>query len=349
MTCFHPLKAFQRFGKGQPIFALPKGEPSFFYRQISLPCGRCLGCRIDHSREWALRCVNEASLHKENCFVTLTFNNDNLPKAVSPYTGEIVNTLDKEIMQKFWKRLRKYISDHNLNIKIRYFQCGEYGSQFNRPHYHAIIFGFNFPDRYEWYPDLKTRSVCLKNHVRLYRSHILEKLWPFGFSSIGDVTYESCAYVARYVLKKVKGKEADEYYDGRQPEYIVMSRGRHSDDPLLDDGGIGYRWFKRYKNDVFPSDFCLLRNNKLGKFVKLKPPKYYESIYDTIDPEAMEEIRAKRKAFTQHNSSYELEHSPDRLSVKEQLLLKKSKRLIRSFEIINNGDDPNETVNFLDP
>ena len=98
---------------------------------------------------------------------------------------------------------------------VRFFHCGEYGELLYRPHYHACLFGFDFSDKVLW---------STRGGVRLYRSKILEKLWTFGFSTIGDVTFESAAYVARYCTKKITGDKADEHYNGRSPEYVTMSR-----------------------------------------------------------------------------------------------------------------------------
>jgi len=127
MACYHPLQAY-RLGDGQILFHdKGHGDP------IELPCGQCIGCRISHSKQWAMRCVHEASLYDNNCFITLTYNPENLP----PDCGLI-----KSDFQKFMKRLRKSYPSN----KIRYYQCGEYGDKNNRPHYHALLFGFNFDD-----------------------------------------------------------------------------------------------------------------------------------------------------------------------------------------------------------
>ena len=212
MTCYHPITAYQhRFlhsKNGKHLIDF-KGGSYREWEEIQLPCGRCVGCRLDKSREWAVRCVHEALLHDKNCFITLTFNDDNLNEK-----GSLV----KRDFVLFMKKLRK-----KFGSGIRFFHCGEYGSQFQRPHHHAILFGFDFPDKVFW---------KLKNGHLLYRSSSLEKLWPYGFSSIGECNFETCAYVARYVLKKVNGDMAEEHYAGREPEYVSMSRMP----------GIGHDW-----------------------------------------------------------------------------------------------------------
>lgn len=198
MSCFSPIKAWfgPRNENGKyPLVFNPKdasigGHP---ISQVEVPCGYCVGCRIDRSRAWAIRCVHEASLHDLNCFVTLTY-------AVAPQN----NSLVKKDLQDFWKRLRKSI----FPLTLRYFACGEYGSKGDRPHYHACIFG--------WRPhDL----VTFGSH---YSSEFLARVWGHGFVTVGDVTHASAAYVAQYVIKKQYGPDVD--YGDREPEYVVMSR-----------------------------------------------------------------------------------------------------------------------------
>lgn len=135
MPCYKPVKAF--YGKRLPsgkreIVFSSKLADSFI--NLSLPCGNCVGCRLERARQWAMRCVDEASLHVENSFITLTFSDKHLPANRS---------LDVSIFQKFMKRLRKEVEP----VKLRFFHCGEYGAKTSRPHYHALIFGFGFPDK----------------------------------------------------------------------------------------------------------------------------------------------------------------------------------------------------------
>ena len=230
MPCFSPLSGcyssiVNPSGKRSVVFEVSKADISKGIVQV--PCGRCIGCRLERSRQWAVRCVHEAQLHKDNCFITLTYSPENVPKDSS---------LHLEHFQKFMKRLRKYIFTEVQKVNflismmsvdtgrvigyvpsqgVRFFHCGEYGELLSRPHYHACLFGFDFSDKVLW---------STRGGVRLYRSKVLEKLWTFGFSTIGDVTFESAAYVARYCTKKITGDEADKHYNGRSPEYVTMSR-----------------------------------------------------------------------------------------------------------------------------
>lgn len=228
---------------------------------ITIPCGQCIGCRIERSRQWATRCVLEASLWTKNCFITLTYDDEHLPEN---------GTLVKKHFQDFMKRLRKKYGEG-----IRFFHCGEYGSKGGRPHYHACLFNFDFPDKYIF---RASRSKHGFSSV-LYRSPSLEQLWPFGFSTVGDVTFESAAYVARYVLKKITGKQAKEVYVHKIPEYVTMSR----------KPGIAKPWYDKFKFDVYPADHVIIRGDR-----QVRPPKYFDKCLDDEMPALLEEVKSRR-------------------------------------------------------
>ena len=220
MACYHPRRgALVR----DPVTF--KQHLTFDQDQLNgsnamlVPCRHCLGCRLDRAREWAIRCVHEASFFSANCFITLTYSPESLPSD---------NSVHVDHMQDFWKRFREAIYPE----KIRYMYCGEYGGKTERPHYHAIVFGYDFPDKYPFY-----RS---KSGFQVYRSPLLEKLWDFGISSIGSFSFQSAGYVARYVMKKWYGKDADEHYKGRISEFLKMSLRP----------GIGNDWIEKYWKDV---------------------------------------------------------------------------------------------------
>lgn len=179
-------------------------------------CRKCWKCRRAQSREWAVRILHEATLQPHNQFITLTY----APKYL-PANG----TLVKKDFQLFMKRLRlynptlgvKHISDDGkISYKIRYYHAGEYGDNFDRPHYHAILFGVNLPDL--------TYFKTSKLGFRLYRSAILEKAWTLGYSTVGKVTLKSASYVAQYCTKKIIGNKAETHYGSKIPEYATMSR-----------------------------------------------------------------------------------------------------------------------------
>ncbi len=299
MTCYHPLLAYK--DNGNIVF----NKPAAYATGFNLPCGQCIGCRLKKSQEWAVRLMHENQMHDESMFITLTMSPEYLATRENPHS------LDKTEFQKFMKRLRR-----KYGKKIKYFHCGEYGEKNYRPHYHAIVFGLEFDDK---------SLFQIRDGIRLYTSQQLTQLWPYGFSTIGDVTFESAAYVARYVTKKVTGKNAENHYvrwdpltgEGTpiQPEYATMSRGRQHGD------GIGGSWFKKYKSDVYPNDYVVIKKHKI------RPPRYYDKL---LPEDELEEIKAKRieelpEVIDEYNEAM------DRLWVQEAVKEKKLENLIRNL------------------
>lgn len=271
MRCVSPLQGFKArqvnpSGKRSVVFERSEG---FHDLPVTVPCGRCVACRLERSRQWAMRCMHEAQLHEENCFVTLTYADEFLPE---------FGSLDRKAFPLFMKRLRKAYNGR----RIAYYHCGEYGDRFGRPHYHSCLFGFDFRDK---------RLETVRGDFPVYRSAELERLWPFGRSEVGTFSFEAAAYVARYVMKKAIGEESPEqcgrydvvdYSTGevvarREREYATMSRRP----------AIGKGWYERYKNDVYPRDGVVVR----GKLVQ--PPKYYDGLYELEG--RMRSVKARRK------------------------------------------------------
>ena len=309
MTCYRPLSAYRshelttKNNKRKINFlkySAPWDKDHYGEDYLELPCGQCIGCRIERSRQWAIRCVHEASLYENNCFITLTFSDEHLPKDRS---------LNVRHWQLFMKRLRK-----RFGADIRFYHCGEYGEKFGRPHYHACVFNFDFPDKKLW----KTN-----NGQRIYTSEILSELWGQGFCTIGSVTFESAAYVARYIMKKVNGAAAEDHYQyidpetgeifDRKPEYTTMSRRP----------GIGKAWFDKYYKDVYPGDFVVLN----GK--KMRPPRYYDTQYEILYPSEYEKLKEDRKVNAQ---KYVDNNTKERLNVREQVQRLRLKKLIRPLD-----------------
>ena len=272
MSCHKPLTAYL------PVCA-PKGiKPSFKPRKwndriVKLPCGRCLGCRAARAKEWAIRIMHEADMHDQNCMITLTYSDAWLPAD---------RGLHKEDYQKFLKRLRKAIAP----VKIKYYLAGEYGTDENelngigRPHYHVIIFGYDFPDKYKY---------KVQRGNTYFRSEMLEKrIWPYGFSDITNVSYKSAAYVARYVMKKINGHMSSDHYrrldkeSGETwdilPEFNAMSL----------KPAISLEWFEQFSKDVYPDDFVVMD----GK--KQPTPRYYAKLLEKKSPEDSWLARCKR-------------------------------------------------------
>lgn len=300
MPCYHPLKAFQCFDK---TIVFDETRKHDIVRSLDLPCGQCVGCRLERSRQWAIRCMHESQLHKQNSFITLTYDNTHLPSDGS---------LDYKDFQLFLKRFRKTLQSRGLTI--RYYMAGEYGEQHARPHYHACIFGYDFPDKKLWQ---RTAAGSM-----LYRSKELETLWPFGHSSIGDVTFESAAYVARYIMKKQTGKNAKSHYKRINPEtgeYLDLTPEFNK---MSLKPGIGCDFYKKYTSDIYPQDYVILR----GK--KVKPPKYYDKQYKIDHPYEYDELLYMRENNAKLNSE---DNTPERLYVKEQVTMAKLQKFKRNL------------------
>lgn len=260
MPCYHPLRAVLVISAGG-VRRLSFSR-SAVGKGLSLPCGRCIGCRLERARQWAVRIMHESKMHEENCFITLTYDEKNVPKG---------RTLVVEDCQLFLKRLRERIAP----TRVRFFLAGEYGEKLGRPHYHAIIFGYSFPDR------VKLQSVG--QHAE-FSSELLDETWGKGICHIGSVTFDSACYVANYATKKITGKGAGDHYAGRKPEFVLMSRGGRK------AGGIGRGWIKEFKTDVYPSDEIIVRG------VPGKPPRYYDKFYQAGAPQDFEAIKVSREA-----------------------------------------------------
>lgn len=287
MACYRPISAWQLQDKSVFFGAEPKNA-----RPLQLPCGYCIGCRLKRSRAWAIRCMHESQMHSVNSFVTLTYED----------TGPSLNYRD---FQLFMKRLRKV-----NRTPVRFFMCGEYGDRNKRPHFHALLFGVGFSD---------VRSIG----GDLFRSPTLERLWPFGFSSIGAVTYASAGYVARYSLKKVYGRAAEQAYkrvDLATGEVVTVNRefAHMSLKP-----GLGYTWFQKYWREV-----ALARDGVLLDGVKCSSPRYYDKLLEVMDCDLKEANDFNRYI---HSQQFAADCTPERLGVREQVALARVAQLRRAL------------------
>lgn len=161
-------------------------------RNLLLPCGKCLACRIRRRSVWTIRLLHENSAHDKSRFITLTYNEDTLPVRGSDPRGILV----KSDLQNFFKRYRKLSRIPGL----KYYACGEYGDQGNRPHYHAIIFG-------------DSPSESQLNHY-----------WGLGRVSSDPVNGASISYVAGYVSKKL-GLRDIHWQESRPAPFQLSSQG----------------------------------------------------------------------------------------------------------------------------
>ncbi len=264
---------------------------------------------------WAVRIVHEASLHVDhhgNCFITLTYRSKDecTPEQLSK--GHYVPSdysLNKKHFKNFTRRLRKHFPQ-----KIRYFHCGEYGEENLRPHYHACLFNVSFND-----------MVVEKSDqgITTYSSPTLNQLWPYGFSTIGELNYETAAYTAGYILKKVNGKKANDEYlrsDANgvafwvEPPYVTMSL----------KPGIGAHFYEKYKTDFFPSD----ESPVPGKGIIRKVPRYYETILATENPKLLELVKKLRQEFIKEHGA---DFTPERLRAKYECQKARQQRKQRTL------------------
>lgn len=324
MTCYHPLKCYKA----------PDGKITFnkseawqdINRLTTVPCGQCRGCRLERSRQWAVRCALEAETHENNIFLTLTYNDKSLPKG---------GTLYRKHVQDFFKRLRKKYVPKNpytpnspawLEFKrkkeIRYYGCGEYGEQLGRPHYHVCLFNFAPP------PEGERLVKETKTGEKLYTHPDLMALWGHGHVSYGNVTFQSAAYVARYIMKKQNGPETD-HYDKTDPETGEIKRVHPEFSFMSLKPGIGAYFLQDYLSDVYPCDEIILPHTQK----RYKPPKYFDTLYKKFDEKAHRDLKISRQeSLAKHASN----NTPERLRVREFILETKLDRLIRPL--------PNEEI-----
>lgn len=349
MSCYHPLKAFvvgqKENGKDDLVirpYAVTKiglnknGVWENYYDEtifrsdnhsrivskfIEIPCNNCIGCRIDRSREWANRMMLELQDHDSAYFVTLTYNEEHVPTSFypDPETGEAlpVMTLKPKDPQDWLKRLRKAFPDDT----IRFFLCGEYGGQTHRPHYHAIVYGLHLDDLVPAPGARDNRYMTSASLQRTWSIKGVSGYEPLGFVLIAPVSWQSCAYVARYVTKKLYGKEA-EFYETFNlcPEFTRMSRRP----------GIARKYYDR-DPDCCKDTFLHLSTPEGG--VKFPPPKYFQRLYDVDEPEQSAELKAKRIRFAEMAKKARLSNTDldyiEYLAVQERNFKGKTASLLR--------------------
>lgn len=287
-----------KFFKGYDYDSFRKGIVESDYEVTQVPCGNCIGCRLDYSRQWANRCYLESLGSNNSYFITLTYDEKNLP------IGKNGNpTLLKDEISNFMKDLRAYYKYHFNLDNVRFFACGEYGDSSLRPHYHLIIFNLPIYDLTEDFIYEEDGKTYVTKHVEngniYYYSDIIRNIWKKGNILIGQATWQSMAYVARYVTKKIKGKEANVYAAlGVEPEYVRMSRRP----------GIGEKYFREHYKEIYENDNIIINNGKDSYAVQ--PPRYFDKLVDRfelsdIDLEAIKDYRLRNSEAAQE-SIYQL-------------------------------------------
>lgn len=295
-------------------------------RQLELPCGGCIGCRLERSRQWATRCMHEQQMHERSSYLTLTYNDEHLPEDGS---------LRHSDFQRFMKRLRKAAwqgkagmvapakvreldgrGNSCLRQRIAYYMGGEYGEDIGRrPHYHVCLFGIDFDDKLK---------IGKRGKHWLYESQALNELWGMGYASVGALTWESAAYVARYVMKKVTGHQAYMHYEVMntttgelvqlKPEYNAMSKRP----------AIGHDWLLKYEKDVYPHGKTVMNG------VQINAPRYYDKLYEKLDAETFQnETQWQRQ---KEGRKHAHEQTRERLTAREKVKTAQISRLKRTFQ-----------------
>lgn len=280
MSCYHPLPAYKDFSGQVRVLKHGQTIDSVFQDQFKVPCGKCIGCRLDYSRTWADRCVLESlDYPKELCwFLTLTYDENHIETEKRSLVSEKGTlTLYPKDVQDFMKRLRRHWEYKYKAQNIRFFLCGEYGSTTARPHYHLLLYGLPIFDLKEYGKNGK--GDC---H---YGSEEIADLWGHGFIVLGSLTWETAAYTARYVLKKFKGEskeETEKHYKeaGILPEFTRCSR----------KPGIAANYFYKNFEKIYKNDEIIL---PLGKVTK--PPKFFDNLLKGCDFELHEATVSNRK------------------------------------------------------
>lgn len=328
---------------------------------LLIPCGKCIDCRLDYSRRWADRMMLELQTQKKAIFLTLTYNKHTIHPAtwieavpdVEKYFPSTPNelwsdgryfvpefyTLSKRDLQLFMKRLRKEFPE----IKLRYYAAGEYGDKTLRPHYHLIVYGLSIDDfltcsRGTFCRDCSAGDakylLCKKSMVKVpagknelgdqyFTSPLLERIWKYGNVLFSDVSWKTCAYVARYVTKKVGG-DLDVSYMVRNCEKEFSLQSRRP--------GIGRAYFDQHPECL---DYDSIHLSTPDGGVKMNIPSYFLRIAELTDPEKVGIIKSARKVSSVENMKLKLENTTlkqlDYLETKEQIKKESVKSLKRKL------------------
>ena len=313
MPCYHPQRVALD-ADGNLDWSVYNPVPDL-HEIVLVPCRHCVGCKSSESREWAIRCYHEALYHWQpwtnpetrvttevplTSVVTLTYDEEHLPDG---------GLLQKRDLQLFLKRLRNRRSVG----AVRFFAAGEYGgtpsaaTPYGRPHYHVILFGEDFADRYQ--------LVGTSDKV-LYSSYELDEIWQQGRCTVDDVNFESIRYVCAYVAKKNNAQgnltgplshEVDETTGelkviALEPEFRVMSK----------KPGLGSQWIKENFERVYPVDNVVINGQEFP------PPTFYDRWLKANHPGLYRKVQDKR---LDERLEAQIEWTPERCSAAESIKL----------------------------
>lgn len=339
MSCYHPLLAsvdVDNSGKKHLHFLPSKYSPELLKYQVDcdleipkrledgsfgiirvpyqnlmkIPCGKCIGCKFDYTKQWSDRMIMElADNDGKGIFITLTYNNENVPFAVDEHGLPVSLTLQKRDFQLFLKRLRKHFSEKS----IRFFACGEYGGRTLRPHYHAIIYGLSLSD----FPDLSVHGMNELNQL-YFISPLLAKIWSNGFALLSDVSYKTCAYVARYNVKKAYGDNVKPH-ELAEDSFVLMSRRP----------GIASRF---YENHPFFFETMSAYFSDSNGSVRVSCPSYFLKRLSLDSPDFYDKIVRERRQLSKDRELLRLARSdlslPEQFEIEENDVLRRTKSIL---------------------
>lgn len=315
MACYKPIQVHQ-IKKGQKvIFKSYKREDLNvmrydmnvnYLKNDSVPCRKCIGCKMDNAKEWAIRSALESKESPWNWFVTLTYSNENLT-----YNSLGLPNTNMNDLTKFINSLRKYF-ERKGHIGIKYIASNEYGSKNNRPHYHILLFNCPLDDLVE---------TGKKNSIgnKYYQSKLIDKLWNKGMTVIGYLTYESAGYTARYSVKKMS--TLDYKTLKLVPEKLRMSKG------------IAKAYYERNKDKIYKYDVIYIKTEK--GLLKSQPPRYFDRLAENDVTVPLEMIKLRRSAVAKNKLKNEVDSTVsyvELLADKQRRLSKNAKSLKRNVK-----------------
>lgn len=327
---YHPARIIKKDCKEylEIMGELQKNELIDRYKYTQIPCGNCIGCRLEYSRQWANRGYCEAKLWENNWFVTLTYDDEHKIthdeiEDKNGYTwcndGSWNGTLVKEHLTAFIKSVRQIMKRDYNQDNIRFMACAEYGGETERPHYHVIFFNLNLPLNDLYNPKIINKEVY-------YRSKIIERAWTKGISNISECSWNTIAYTARYITKKINGETAEEYYSqkGQIKEFFRVSRMP----------GIGEGYYRANWREIYDHDEIIIKNRE--GVIHTKPPKYFDKLFEKEHPKEWEIIKARRKKAAQDGNTVKAENTSlyrsEQLEIEERSKNEQTQKLIRAME-----------------
>jgi hypothetical protein len=281
-------------------------------KYMDMPCRQCIGCRLDHAKQWTVRNIVELQQHNEACWLTLTYAPEH----------KLSDSLRYEDAQKFIRALRKkFRKTHPL---IRYYLAAEYGTKYRRPHFHICIYG--------WEPLLKLPTTKSQAGFQQWTNPTLDKLWPHGMITGGELNAETIGYTARYITKKINGDLADAHY--RAPEGSidldtgeVLTHLKPEFNRMSLKPGIGGLYYEKNKSRIVFDD-AVFANGRLNK-----TPRYFDKLIKREYPEQFEELRLIRETRAlEHQARNPGEKSVCRLTAKQAVQEARAAMLKRSYD-----------------